>query len=184
MKGPWNGAEWIVNIDPSCEQWSPPFTLGLWSLVTKGQKKNAWSQLIPEQCPGDLPLRSPPDPGSCLFRLLLLHVSPWEPHPDLSIISLLPAVSQTWVLVFIFSRLSPKEFDAFELWCWTRLSRVPRTARSPNQSILKEISPGYSLEGLMLKVKLQYLGYLIQRADSLEKTLMLRKIEGKRRRRW
>ena len=71
--------------------------------------------------------------------------------------------------------------DAFELWCWRRLLRVPWTARRSNQSILKEISPEYSLEGLMLKLKLQYLGYLIQRTDSLEKTLMLGKIEGRRR---
>ena len=72
--------------------------------------------------------------------------------------------------------------DAFELWCWRRLLRVPRTARRSNQSILKEISPEYSLEGLMLKLRLQYFGHLIQRADSLEKTLMLGKIEGRRRR--
>ena len=73
--------------------------------------------------------------------------------------------------------------DAFELWCWRRLSRVPWTARRSNQSILKEISPEYSLEGLMLKLKLQYFGHLMGRADSLEKTLMLGKIEGRRRRR-
>ena len=72
--------------------------------------------------------------------------------------------------------------DAFELWCWRRLSRVPLTARRSNQSILKEISPEYSLEGLMLKLKLQYSGHLMQRTDSLEKTLMLGKIEGGRRR--
>ena len=70
--------------------------------------------------------------------------------------------------------------DAFELWCWRRLLRVPWTARRSNQSILKEISPEYSLEGLMLKVKLQYFGHLMQRADSFEKTLMLGKIEGGR----
>ena len=70
--------------------------------------------------------------------------------------------------------------DAFELWCWRRLLRVPWTAKRSNQSILKEISPGYSLEGLMLKLKLQYFGHLMRRADSLEKTLMLRKIEGRR----
>ena len=72
--------------------------------------------------------------------------------------------------------------DAFELWCWRRLLRVPWTARRSNQSILKEISPGCSLEGLMLKLKLQYFGHLKQRADSLEKTLMLGKIEGRKRR--
>ena len=75
-----------------------------------------------------------------------------------------------------------QRIDAFELWCWRRLLRVPWTARRSNQSILKEISPGYSLEGLMLKLKLQYFSHLIQRADSLEKTLMLGKIEGRRRR--
>ena len=73
-------------------------------------------------------------------------------------------------------------FDAFELWCWRRLLRVPWTARRSNQSILKEISPGYSLVGLMLKLKLQYFGHLMWRADSFERTLMLGKIEGRRRR--
>ena len=72
--------------------------------------------------------------------------------------------------------------DAFELWCWRRLLRVPWTARRSNQSILKEISPGISLEGMMLKLKLQYFGHLIQRVDSLEKTLMLRGIGDRRRR--
>ena len=72
--------------------------------------------------------------------------------------------------------------NAFELWCWRRLLRVPCTARRSNQSILKEISPEYSLEGLMLKMKLQYFGHLMQRNDSLEKTLMVGKIEGRRRR--
>ena len=72
--------------------------------------------------------------------------------------------------------------DAFELWCWGRLLRVPWTARRSNQSILKEISPGISLEGMMLKLKLQYLGHLMQRVDSLEKTLMLGGIGGRRRR--
>ena len=71
---------------------------------------------------------------------------------------------------------------AFESWCWRRLLRVPWTARRSNQSIVKEISPGCSLEGLMLKLKLQYFGHLMQRADSFEKTLMLGKIEGRRRR--
>ena len=72
--------------------------------------------------------------------------------------------------------------DASKLWCWRKLLRVPWTARKPNLSILKEISPEYSLEGLMLKLKLQYFGHMIQRTDSLEKTLMLGKMEGKRRR--
>ena len=74
--------------------------------------------------------------------------------------------------------------DAFELWCWRRLLRAPWTARSSNQSILKEISLEYSLEGLMLKLKLQYFGHLMWRTDSFEKTLMLGKIEGRRRRGW
>ena len=75
-----------------------------------------------------------------------------------------------------------RRIDAFELWCWKRLLRVPWAARRSNQSILKEISPGCSLEGLMLNLKLQYVGHLMQRADSFEKTLMLEKIEGRRRR--
>ena len=74
-----------------------------------------------------------------------------------------------------------QRIDAFELWCWGRFLRVPWTARRSNQSILKEISPGSSFEGLMLKLKLQYFGHLMQRADSFEKTLMLGKIEGRRR---
>ena len=79
-------------------------------------------------------------------------------------------------------RAEHRRIDAFELWCWKRLLRVPRTARRSNQSILKEISPEYSLEGLMLKLKLHYFGHLMQRADSFEMTLMLGKIEGGRRR--
>ena len=73
-----------------------------------------------------------------------------------------------------------RRIDAFELWCWKRLLRVPWTSRRSNQSILKEISPEYSLEGLMLKLKLQYFGHLMQRTDSFEKSLMLGKIEGRR----
>ena len=76
------------------------------------------------------------------------------------------------------------KIDVFELWCWRRLLRAPWTARRSNQSILKEISPEYSLEGLMLKLKLQYFGNLIRRTDSFEKTLMLGKIAGRRRRGW
>ena len=75
-----------------------------------------------------------------------------------------------------------RRIDAFELWCWRRLLRVPWTARRSNQSLLKEISPGCSLEGMMLKLKLQYFGHLMRRVDSLEKTLMLGEIGGKRRR--
>ena len=77
-----------------------------------------------------------------------------------------------------------RRMDAFELWCWRRLLRVPWTASRSNQSILKEVSPEYSLEGLMLKLKLQYFGHLMWRTDSFEKTLMLGKIEGRRRRGW
>ena len=86
--------------------------------------------------------------------------------------------SETWTI----KKAKCQRTDAFELWCWRRLLRVPRTARRSNQSILKEINSEYSLEGLMLKLKLQYCGYLMQRTDSLEKTLMLEKIEGRRRR--
>ena len=77
-----------------------------------------------------------------------------------------------------------RRIDAFELWCWRRLLRVPWTARRSNQSILKQISPEYSLEGLMLKLKLQYFGHRMRRTDSLENTLMLGKTEGRRRRGW
>ena len=81
-------------------------------------------------------------------------------------------------------KAEPQRIDAFELWCWRRLLRVPWTARRSNQSILKEISPGISLEGMTLRLKLQYFGHLMRRVDSLEKTLMLGKIEGRRRRGW
>ena len=85
---------------------------------------------------------------------------------------------ESWTI----KKAESQRIDALELWCWRRLLRVPWTARRSNQSILKEISPEYSLEGLMLKLKLQSCGHLMQRSDSLEKTLMLGKIEGKRRR--
>ena len=88
------------------------------------------------------------------------------------------------VRVGLWRRLSARRIDAFELWCWWRLLRVPWTARRSNQCILKEISPEYSLEGLMLKLKLQYFGHLMQRADSFEKTLVLGKIEERKRSRW
>ena len=87
-----------------------------------------------------------------------------------------------WMWELDYKKAEHRRIDALELWCWTRLLRVPWTARRSNQSILKEISPGCSLEGLMLKLKLQYFGHLMQRADSFVKTLMLRKIEGRRRR--
>ena len=85
---------------------------------------------------------------------------------------------------WIVKKAECRRIDAFEVWCWRRLLRVPWTARRSNQSILKEISPGCSLEGLMLRLKVQYFGHLMRRADSLEKTLMLGKIEGRRRRGW
>ena len=85
---------------------------------------------------------------------------------------------ETWTI----KKAECQRTDAFELWCWRRLLRVPWTARRSNQSTLKEISPEYSLEGWMLKLKLHYFGHVVQRIDSLEKTLMLEKIEGKRRR--
>ena len=87
------------------------------------------------------------------------------------------------VRVKTIKKAERQRIGAFELWCWRRLLRVPWTARRSTKSILKEISPGYSLEGLMLKLKLQYCGHLMRRADSFEKTLMLGKIEGRRRRR-
>ena len=83
---------------------------------------------------------------------------------------------------WIIKKAERRRIDAFELWCWRRLLRVPWTARRSNKSILKEISPEYSLEGLMLKLKLQYFGHLMRRTGSFEKTLMLGKIEGGRRR--
>ena len=86
---------------------------------------------------------------------------------------------ESWTVV---KKAEHRKIDAFELWCWKRLLRVPWTARRSNQSILKELSPGCSLEGLMLKLKLQYFGHLMRRVDSLEKTLMLGGIGGRRRR--
>ena len=94
-----------------------------------------------------------------------------------------PVVMYGWES-WTIKKAESQRIDAFELWCWRRLLRVPWTARRSNQSILKEISSNYSLEGLMLKQKLQYFGHLMWRADSLEKTLMLGKVEGRRRKGW
>ena len=91
-----------------------------------------------------------------------------------------PVVMYEWESCTI-KKAEHQRIDAFELWCWRRLLRIPWTTRRGNQSVLKEISPEYSLEGLMLKLKLQYFGHLMQRTDSLEKTLMLGGIEGGRR---
>ena len=84
--------------------------------------------------------------------------------------------------IWTVKKAEHRRIDAFELWCWRRLLRVPWTARQSNQSIIKESSPEYSLEGMMLEMNLQYFGHLLQRTDSLEKTLMLGKIEGRIRR--
>ena len=92
--------------------------------------------------------------------------------------------SHIWLWELDYNKAECRRIDAFKLWCWRRLLRVPWTARRSNQPILKEISPGCSLEGLMLKLKLQYFGHLMWRADSFEKTLMLRQTEGRMRRRW
>ena len=100
----------------------------------------------------------------CLFKAMVFPVVMYE--------------CESWTI----KKAEHRRIDAFELWCWRRLLRVPWTARRSNQSILKEISSEYSLEGLMLKLKLQYFGHLLQRTDSLEKTLMLGKNEGGRRR--
>ena len=100
---------------------------------------------------------------------------------QLSTIIIFPVVMygcESWTI----NKAESQRIDAFELWCWRRLLRVPWTARRSNQSIVKEISPEYSLEGLMLKLKLQYFGHLMRRVDSLEKTLMLGGIGGRRRR--
>ena len=102
-----------------------------------------------------------------------------ELYTNYNVISLLII---TWFLFFIIKIIW--NYDAFELWCWRRLLRVPWMARRSNQSILKEIIPGCSLEGMMLKLKLQYFGHLMWRVDSLEKTLMLGRIGGRRRRGW
>ena len=96
----------------------------------------------------------------------------------MQILALVMYGCESWTI----NKAERRRIDAFELWCWRRLLRVPWTARRLNQSILKEISPEYSLEGLMLKLKLQYFGHLMRRSDSLEKTLMLGGMEGRRRR--
>ena len=96
-----------------------------------------------------------------------------EPTPSIPVL-------MSWTI----KKAEHPRIDAFKLWCWRRLLRVPWTERRSHQSILKEINPEYSSEGLMLKLKRQYFGHLIQRADTLEKTLMLGKIEGRRRRGW
>ena len=115
----------------------------------------------------------------CLPLLLLPSI-----FPSIRVFSNESALSIRWPKYWSgVKKAECQRTDAFELWCWRRLLRVPWTTRRSNQSILKEISPGCSLEGLMLRLKLQYFGHLMWRANSLEKTLMLGKIEGRRRRR-
>ena len=119
---------------------------------------------------------------SSLFWVYLLpHLFP-KVASRILISSILNTKGESWTI----KKAECQRIDAFEVWCWRRLLRVPWTARRSNQSILKEINPEYSLEGLMLKLKLQYFGHLMQRANSLEKTLMLdaRKTEVRRRREW
>ena len=94
------------------------------------------------------------------------------------------SISHVWMWEWTIKKAEHRRIDAFELWCWRRLLRVPWTARRSNKSILKGISPGCTLEGLILKLKLQYFGHLMERADSFEKTLMLGGIAGRRRRGW
>ena len=126
-----------------------------------------------------------------MFPCFLWKRNVW-PHNAKTYQSVLPKVHLVKAMVFpvvmygceswTIEKAEHQKMDAFELWCWRRLLRVPWTAGRSNQSILKETSPEYTLEGLMLKLKLQYVGHLMQRTDSLEKTLMLGKIEGRRRR--
>ena len=122
-----------------------------------------------------------PRPESCDAPRALMFVAPnlcCDETKNLGTYTCMTYQCESWTIKKAEHRTS----DAFELWCWRRLLRVPWTARRSNQSILKEINPEYSLEGRMLKLKLQYFGHLIQRTDSLEKTLMLGKIEGGKRR--
>ena len=134
----------------------------------------------------------PPRSPSCIFQVpfpiyfCFIGLSLFEPalfilllHVYLPVIN--GQISNSKYLLKAIKKAVHRRIDYFELWCLRRLLRVPWTARRSNQSILKEISPGCSLEGLMLKLKLQYFGHLMRRADSLEKTLMLGKIEGRRK---
>ena len=119
---------------------------------------------------------------SCIAGIFFTTVPPGKPPVDV-VLMVFPGVMyecESWTV----KKAEHQRIDAFERWCWRRVLKVSWTARRWNQPILKEINPEYSPEGLMLKVKLQYFGHLMQRADSLEKTLMLGKTEGRRRRRW
>ena len=114
------------------------------------------------------------NPGLLHCRQMLYHLSHQGSLVKAIFFPVVRYAYESWTL----KKAEHQRIDAFELWCWRRFLRVPWTARRSNQSILKEISPEYSLEGLMLKLKLQYFGSLMRRTDSLEKTLMLGKIEG------
>ena len=123
-----------------------------------------------------------------LGRKVLTNLDSMLKSKDITLLAKVPLVKAIIFPVVMYGceswtikKAEHRRIDAFELWCWRRLLRVPWTARRSNQSILKEISPEYSLEGLMLKLKLQSFGHLMQRTDSFQKTLMLRKIEGGRR---
>ena len=119
--------------------------------------------------------------GKNVFKRLALSLASWQFYfIKAMVFQVVLYGCESWTV----KKAECRKIDAFQLWCCRRLLRVPWTARRSNQSVLKEISPGYSLEGLMLKLKLQYFGHLMWRTDSLEKTLMLGKIEGKRRRGW
>ena len=146
--------------------------------------------LVAQSCPT---LCNPTDcspPGFSAHGILQARILEWIAIPfsrgtsqprDWALVSCLTGKFFT---IWATKKAEHRRIDAFELWCWRRLLRVPWTARRSNLSILKEISPGCSLERLILKLKLQYFGHLMRRADSLEKTLMLGKIGGRRTRRW
>ena len=119
--------------------------------------------------------------GKNVFKRLALSLASWQFYfIKAMVFQVVLYGCESWTV----KKAECRKIDAFQLWCCRRLLRVPWTARRSNQSVLKEISPGYSLEGLMLKLKLQYFGHLMQRVDSLEKTLMVRGIGGRKRRGW
>ena len=169
------GGSWITK---SCLTLATPWTVAFQATLFKEfSRKEYWSGL-PFPPPGDLP-----DSGIKLISLVSPELAGkfFTTDGEATLSWLFPLYS---LYKFSVKKAEHQRIDAFELWCWRRLLRVPWTARRSNQSILKEISPGISLEGMMLKLKLQYFGHLMWRADSLEKTLMLVRIGGRRRRGW